>query len=186
MHALKEWAVVCNALERGRQVVILRKGGILEYRQGFEVKHERFLMFPTFEHQSKEHLRPDYADRLDEITNSAPPSGITRLSSYADAKLVSEITDRAALRKLEKFHICNESYVNARMDYNPSKPMSVILLRVFVLNSPVEIPTQESWAGCRSWVPLEITDIAGARPALTDSQFENLAREFREVLSIPA
>lgn len=187
MHALKEWAVVCNALERGRQVVILRKGGILEYRQGFEVKHERFLMFPTFEHQTKDHLQPDYAGRYGEIAQSAPPSGITRLSSYADAKLVCEITDSAALGKLEKFHVWNESYVNARMDYNPSKPMSVILLRVFVLKSPIEIPTQESWAGCRSWVPLEVdADTAGASPALTDSQFESVAREFREVLSIPA
>jgi hypothetical protein len=44
MQALKEWAVVCRALEEGRQVMLLRKGGILEYRQGFEVRHEKFLI----------------------------------------------------------------------------------------------------------------------------------------------
>ena len=43
MAALKEWAIVCKALEEGRQVLLLRKGGIMEYRQGFEVKHEQFL-----------------------------------------------------------------------------------------------------------------------------------------------
>ena len=44
MQALKEWAVVCRALEEGRQIVLLRKGGILEYREGFEVKHDKFLI----------------------------------------------------------------------------------------------------------------------------------------------
>src|SRR5262245_3765320 len=134
MHALKEWAVVCDALERGRQVVLLRKGGILEYRQGFEVKHEKFLMFPTFEHQSKDHLQPGYAGMLDKVTASAPEAGKTMLSCFAQSTVVRELTDRSLLKRLEKFHIWNESYVNARMDYNPSKPMSVILLRVFRLN----------------------------------------------------
>src|ERR1044071_2127888 len=121
MQALKEWAVVCKALETGRQVVILRKGGILEYKQGFEVKHEKFLMFPTFEHQSKDSLQADYADSLDDVINHAPDPGITKLSSYAEAVDVREITDRAILKKLEKFHVWNETYVNARMAYNPSK-----------------------------------------------------------------
>ena len=28
--AFKEWAITCKALEEGRQVVLLRKGGIME------------------------------------------------------------------------------------------------------------------------------------------------------------
>lgn len=47
MAALKEWAIVCKALEEGRQVLLLRKGGIMEYKQGFEIKHNKFLLFPT-------------------------------------------------------------------------------------------------------------------------------------------
>ncbi|RPJ57922.1 MAG: DUF1802 family protein, partial [Acidobacteria bacterium] len=35
--ALKEWAVVCRALAAGRQVLAIRKGGILEVKPGFEV-----------------------------------------------------------------------------------------------------------------------------------------------------
>src|SRR5918992_6138574 len=59
--ALKEWAIVCKALEEGRQVLLLRKGGIMEYREGFEIKHNKFLLFPTFEHQLKESIQSDYA-----------------------------------------------------------------------------------------------------------------------------
>src|SRR5688572_8059801 len=123
MQALKEWAVVCRALEEGRQVVLLRKGGILEYRQGFEVKHEKFLLFPTFEHQSKDHLQPDYAGKLDEVLKSAPANGTNMITSYAEVKDVKEITDRSVFKHLAKYHVWNESYVNARMDYNPKKPM---------------------------------------------------------------
>ena len=44
-HALKEWAVTCEALARGSQVLVLRKGGIGEKR--FELPHARFYLFPT-------------------------------------------------------------------------------------------------------------------------------------------
>lgn len=183
MQALKEWAVVCRALEEGRQVVLLRKGGILEYRQGFEVKHDRFLLFPTFEHQSKDHLQPDYAAKLDEVLKEQPASG-NKITAYAQALEVKEVHDRTALRSLAKYHVWNESYVNARMDYNPKKPMSVILLRVFKLDRPIIVDTKPEWAGCKSWIPLDMD--AGGRPVLNDSQFEKVASKVREVLSIAA
>ncbi len=191
MQALKEWAVVCRALEEGRQVVLLRKGGILEYRQGFEVKHDKFLLFPTFEHQSKDHLQSDYAGKLDEIlkVQSAAGGGSNnRITAYAQAVEVKEVHDRAALHSLAKYHIWNESYVNARMDYNPKKPMSVILLRVFKLDQPIMVDTKPEWAGCKSWIPLDIDDDAGrsSRPVLDDLQFEKLASEVKGVLSIAA
>jgi len=185
MQALKEWAVVCKALEQGRQVVLLRKGGILEYRQGFDVRHEKFLMFPTYEHQSRDHLQPDYANEIQSVLADSPPNGTNRLTSYAQVIDVKETSDRFLLKKLQGFHIWNESYVNARMDYNPKKPMSVILLRVFKLDTPIDVDVREEWAGCKSWIPLDI-DVAGAQPAIDDVQFDKVSAKVREVLSIAA
>lgn len=184
MQALKEWAVVCRALEEGRQVVILRKGGILEYKQGFEVKHDKFFLFPTFEHQSKDHLQADYAGRLDQILKDQPASDNNKITAYAQAVEVKEVSDRAAIKSLEKYHVWNESYVNARMDYNPKKPMSVILLRVFKLAQPIMVDSKPEWAGCKSWIPLDME--AGGTPVLSDLQFNKLAAEVRGVLSIAA
>ena len=184
MQALKEWAVVCRALEEGRQVLLLRKGGILEYRQGFKVQHDRFLLFPTYEHQSKDHLQADYADRLDNVLKDQLATGTNRITSYAEAIEVKEITDRIALRTLAKYHIWNESYVNARMDYNPKKPMSVILLRVFKLENPILIENKQEWIGCRSWIPLDI-NVSG-RSIMDDLQFNTIASEVKGVLSIAA
>ena len=184
MQALKEWAVVCKALEEGRQVVLLRKGGILEYRQGFEVKHDRFLLFPTFEHQSMDHMQLDYAGKLNEVLRDQPAGGMNKITAYAQAVEVKEITDRAAIHSLSRFHVWNESYVNARMDYNPKKPMSVILLRVFKLAQPILVENKPEWAGCKSWIPLDIE--ASGTPVLNESEFEKLAYEVKGVLSIAA
>lgn len=38
--ALKEWAVICRELAEGRQIIVLRKGGIREPRTGFSVEHQ--------------------------------------------------------------------------------------------------------------------------------------------------
>src|SRR6185503_8443288 len=55
--ALKEWASVCEALSTGRQILLLRKGGISESIGGFEVEHREFLLFPTYLHQSTDQLK---------------------------------------------------------------------------------------------------------------------------------
>ena len=102
MQALKEWAVVCRALEEGRQVLLLRKGGILEYRQGFKVRHDRFLLFPTYEHQSRDHLQADYANKLEEVLKDQPTLGTNKITSYAESVEVKEITDRITLRMLAR------------------------------------------------------------------------------------
>ena len=84
---------------------------------------------------------------------------------------------------LANYHIWNESYVNARMDYNPRKPMSVILLRVFKLERPILIENKQEWIGCRSWIPL---DMDVGRPIMDDLQFNTIASEVKGVLSIAA
>ena len=53
----KEWALVCEALGRGEQTVLLRKGGIAEGRAGFGFRHSEFFLFPTFFHEQIEKVR---------------------------------------------------------------------------------------------------------------------------------
>ena len=53
----KEWALVCDALGRGEQSIILRKGGIAEGRAGFRFQHPEFLLLPTLFHEQAAKLR---------------------------------------------------------------------------------------------------------------------------------
>lgn len=184
MQALKEWAVVCKALEEGRQTILLRKGGIMEYRQGFEIKHDKFLLFPTFEHQSKDGLKPEYANAIDDVLSELPSNGTSKISLFAKVTDVKEITDRQVLGRLDRFHVWSDQYVNVRMDYNPKKPMSVLTLRVYKLESPINVEIKPEWAGCKSWIPMESSyDIKdNGNPVLGDSEFSKISNEVKEVL----
>ncbi|HET7146878.1 MAG TPA: DUF1802 family protein [Candidatus Nitrosopolaris sp.] len=207
--ALKEWAVVCKALEEGRQVILLRKGGIMEYRQGFEVKHSNFFLYPTFEHQSKESLQPDYAHNLETVLHNTPVSNRNRITSCANVLLVKEITNKSVLAGLAKYHIWNEQYINVRFSYNPKKPLNAIVLRVYKLNNPLEVDFRPEFIGCKSWIRIQLslseTKLRGrakaqqeydnqprsavdivkpdCQPVFNDSEFTQIVTELQEVLS---
>ena len=55
--AFKEWAVTVRALAEGEQLLTLRKGGIREPDKHFNVEHERFFLYPTFDHQRADLVR---------------------------------------------------------------------------------------------------------------------------------
>src|SRR5215210_996516 len=161
MIALKEWAIVCKALEEGKQMLLLRKGGIMEYRKGFEVKHNEFLLYPTFEHQSVESIKADYKEKLNEIIeeqnkynnnkkidkdnknfNTASNNIIKLLAKVED---VIEISDKLILSELRDYHIWSDEYVTMRMNYNPSKPMSILLLRIYKIRKPLIVDINDKW-----------------------------------------
>ena len=175
MIALKEWAIICKALEDGKQMLLLRKGGIMEYRKGFEVKHNEFLLYPTFEHQSIESIKAEYKEKIKEISeehnisyyynnnrkkidendnnfNTASNNIIKLLAKVED---VIEISDKFTISELRDYHIWSDEYVTMRMNYNPSKPMNVLLLRIYKIRKPLIVDINDKWAGCKSWIDIE-------------------------------
>ncbi|TMK26213.1 MAG: DUF1802 family protein, partial [Actinobacteria bacterium] len=49
--AFKEWAVTVRALAEGEQLVTLRKGLSQQPDKPLRLAHERFFLYPTFDHQ---------------------------------------------------------------------------------------------------------------------------------------
>src|SRR4026208_756034 len=90
--AFKEWAVVVDQLGRGEQILILRKGGISERRDGFQLEHPEFLLFPTLYQQHRESVLESAQARYDELIPSLPPADVVRLEYVAKV---------AAIRRLE-------------------------------------------------------------------------------------
>jgi hypothetical protein len=170
MIALKEWAIICKALEDGRQILLLRKGGIMEYRKGFEAKHNEFLLYPTFEHQSIESIKAEYKEKLIEIleeqnkykqkeidkdNKNSDINNTNIIKLFAKVEDVVEISDKKTLSNLRDYHIWSDEYVDMRMNYNPSKPMSALLLRIYKMKKPLIIDINDKWAGCKSWIDIE-------------------------------
>ncbi|MDP9197534.1 MAG: DUF1802 family protein [Thermoproteota archaeon] len=197
MAALKEWGIVCRALEQGRQVILLRKGGILEYKQGFEIKHDSFWLYPTLEHQSKDFIQPDYLEEMGDIFTGNDAQKISKyviIKSYANVERIYEIENKSLLSMLSRYHIWNEKYVHMRMDYNPTKPLNALLLRVYKLAQPVKFEIAPEWSGCKSWIDIDIPEytrfenardinkLESLKPVIIDSEFRNITDEIDEVL----
>src|SRR5581483_4737364 len=93
--AFKEWAVTCRALAAGKQVVLVRKGGIREEGRKFRVEEPRFLLYPTYEHQRADLLQPPYRADLDAALAETPPSGTLRLQHWAEVTDVYQTLEAA-------------------------------------------------------------------------------------------
>ena len=196
MLALKEWSIVCRALEEGKQSILLRKGGILEYKEGFEISQKIFLVYPTLEHQSKEYLQQDYLQQFELLLEKNDPNFEYRTNTItilAQIEGIQEFNDESKLAKLEKYHIWNEKYVNMRMSYNPKKPMNALLLRIYKLPEPISVKVNPEWAGCKSWINIELPKINGissdnihkllerCEPAIKEKDFQKIYDSFTEI-----
>src|SRR5919205_163866 len=62
--AFKEWAVTVRALAEGEQLLTLRKGGVHEPSKQFELEHNRFFLYPTFDHQRSDLVRESHQPEL--------------------------------------------------------------------------------------------------------------------------
>ena len=152
--AFKEWAVICRALAAGRQDVILRKGGIVEPGGAFRPEHARFLLLPTFLHQSAESLVPEARDLLEGIDDDRPPAGTVVFTHAASVEAARRITERRELDAWRGRHVWAESVVDERF-HRWQDELHVLEVIVRPLPSPVTLPWRESYGGCRSWVEIE-------------------------------
>jgi hypothetical protein len=182
--ALREWAVAVRALEQGRQIVALRKGGIAEETREFRLESPRFYLFPSYEHQKPHLIKPEAAEDLAAVqAEAATRPGRVRISSYAEAADDLELTDPEALRRLNGQHIWTEDYAEERLKWKRTKPLHVLVLRVFRLASPVDVPLRGEYAGCKSWLRLEERLPAPElRPVLDDSRFADLRAGVRRAV----
>ena len=167
--ALKEWAVVCRALEAGTQMILLRKGGIVEAIGGFELEHSKFLLFPTYLHQNMAMLKPDAQAGITPATTE--PEQIT-IQSAAEVTDIVRLSNRAQMDALDSEHIWAPPLIDMRFNYRPKNPLYLLIVRAYRLASPVTIQNTPDYAGCKSWVPLAHSIACNdVKPVIEESRF---------------
>ena len=190
--ALKEWDLVIRELLAGRQAILLRKGGILESVNEFELEHPRFLFFPTYIHQDPRMVKPEKRGEI-RMTGGVP--GVTaepaevEIPGYGEAARIFEVPGREAMDALRDLHVWDEPLIDLRFSYRAEKPLYLVVVRAFAWGdngaTPPRIANTPAYAGCKSWVPLEQEiAIAGARPVLPDDRLRaiitRIARTFEQ------
>ncbi len=183
--AFKEWLIVVDALGRGEQILILRKGGLSEGRGGFKVAHSRFLLFPTLFHQQRESVVSPAQLRFDEIASSFPPQDCVPVEFCCDLAEWHRLDSLAAAERLRGQHIWREEVIAQRFDTGNEKNILALAVRVLRLPDVIELPILEHYRGCKSWITLaQDISLDRAIPVLSDSGFAQKLTEFREALEM--
>jgi hypothetical protein len=185
--ALKEWAVAVRVLDAGQSILLVRKGGIREPGKAFRVREERFLLYPTYEHQRAELLKPQFQGDLQATLDAAPPPTAVTFGHWAQVHQVLEVTDPARLETLSPHHIWSADYARKRLHWKPRQPLAAMLVRVYRLAQPQTIPVLPAYIGCTSWVDLDREVALGAmEPVLPDEVFHREADAIRSALGLLA
>jgi hypothetical protein len=184
---LKEWATVCGAMEAGRQILLLRKGGIYESAGEFELEHRRFLFFPTYLHQNLAMLKPAAQSGFE--PRSAEPQRV-ELSLAGQVTDIIPVKSREQMDEIEDAHIWTAPLIDMRFNYKPENPLYLLLVRAYKLAEPVTVENTPAYAGCKSWVPLEQpVSTQGARPTVDETTYQTqrqliLARGVKNLMAI--
>jgi hypothetical protein len=153
--ALKEWEGLCRRLGEGRQILLLRKGGLREGAGGFRPGRPSFVLFPTRFHEQGE----------------APPDRVL-ISLFAELAELRRVEDPVLLEGLEEEHGLSREDVERRFRYGRAPGLNALFLRVWRLPRPSSIDGSSRYEGCRSWVDLEEeVGIDGAEPAIAEAAF---------------
>jgi hypothetical protein len=177
--ALKEWSAVVHALLDGRQIVLLRKGGIHEKR--FEVAAQEFLLFPTVAHSHAERVRPEHRDLL---AAAAADSTDDQVILRAAAKVVAAVSVNRPdnLEAIEDLHIWTSESVRAdRLDFRPKHRLAVLVIQAMPLVEPLRLSRTPEYAGCTSWVQLPVTPRLGA-PVHDEVELRQITARVRDAI----
>lgn len=180
--ALKEWSILCHELQAGRQVFLLKKGGIHDRRKEFEMDHRAFFLFPTYFHAKAEELVPEVHAELERLTREAPPESEVHLSLYCEVAGAKFVEDLDTLHGLKGLHVYSEGTVDSRYRYR--RPgVWVVTVRAYRLPEEVVVPNTDEYAGCVSWVSLdEAIDPATATPVLGEEEFKAQTQKLAAVI----
>ena len=181
--ALKEWAVLVDAMARGDIIAMVRKGGIREQRAGFSVRHDRFVLYPTFFHEKVGELAPRFRENLEEAHGMRPDEGTIRITHVADVVGLWTVTELEKLRAIDNDHGLAWNAVESRFHYRDNPVVQVVAVRISALKEPVVVPELRRYQGCVSWVALENpVAVADAIPAVDDAELRTRVARIEDAL----
>lgn len=185
--ALKEWAITVRSLAQGEQILLLRKGGIHEDGKDFRVIHPEFLLYPTYEHQREDLLKPSHQTALQQLLADTPRSDSITFTHWARAEEIIEVEEQERVNDLSSFHIWTDEYAQSRLRWKPMLPLSILLLRVYRMEQAVTVPYIKEYGGCTSWVDiLPRVDLGKLEPVLNDAEFQRQVDAIKGSLGLVA
>lgn len=176
---LKEWDAQCQLLLAGETALLIRKGGIMETHDGFEVEHRRFLLYPTYLHQNRAELQ----ERFQSLLRDDPDPGTVHFPALAEVVAVEKVESLEKAVALAPLQALTEAAIERRFGYRGRPWVHALLLRVRPLRPALSLPETPEMLGCVSWVPLAAGDVQAGEPVLGESRLSDLEAELRARLA---
>src|SRR3954452_24707267 len=169
--AFKEWAVTVRALAEGEQLLTLRKGGIREPERHFQLEHDRFFLYPTFDHQRNDLVReshqPELRRALEEgvwAEGEPPPEALAqdggiaqpdrvRIRAWAEVAAHWTIDDPRTVDALSPYYVWTSDYAEKRLAWKRRHPLHVVLLRTYRIPRPGPRAGSPTGSGTSSRAP---------------------------------
>lgn len=150
--ALSEWAVTCDALARGEQILLLRADLLETDGAGpASLPRENFWLHPVLEGQSASRVADPYRDRMRALSDLDRDDGRVRLQYAATAEHVERIADRDRLFALDGHHTLNRSAVERLLEAGEGGGVLFMVLRVYrrptalVVEETAEMRDADGW-----------------------------------------
>ncbi len=170
--ALKEWAISCESLAQGRQILLLRKGGLHDEDGAFSLEHREFFLMPTWFHQERGLVKAEHQELWQAAPREADETAkVVYLRHFARVERVWQLREDAESALREAEHIYSRAYLDLRFAYQEEKPLLCAALRFWKLESPIRLELRPQDLGCKSWVEWDTPLAARAVPALPDAEF---------------
>ena len=172
--AFKEWAVTVRALAEGEQLLTLRKGGIREPDKHFALEHDRFFLYPTFDHQRTDLVRESHEPELrraleegvwprrraaahatDRATAGSPSPTACGSAPGPRSPRHYTITDRRCCRRAVAVLRVDDA-TTPRSGWPGSAAIRCTSSCCAPTGSrgPVTVKVRDEYGGCRSWLEL--------------------------------
>ena len=166
--ALKEWSTVIDALGRGDQVILIRKGGIADPAFGVEASH--FYLYPTYFHAGESEHRPSVT-----------------IANWCEVVRTWTIRDHDALDRLAPHVALPVETLESRFRFRADQALHIIGVRAYELARPATVVFRDEYAGCRSWISVdEEIDVSASTAVLSEAALNEKLNAIDALLAVPA
>ena len=181
---LREWAVVCQAIHQGEQVVLVRKGGLNHpSRPENSIPDAPFALLKNYQFQNPTAIKVEashlYRSQLQTTEDDAKVE-ITTVGVVTQSLIIE---NPVQIYRLWDHHIWTADYLAERINTQPELPLSLLYVRAYVLAEPISIQRPEPLTKLVSWPDLPCTiSTENAKPTLSDQQYSFRCRVIRELM----
>lgn len=185
--ALKEWAVTCDALARGEQILLLRDAEIqvrrpsveateaassAPWEDGLDLPAREFWLYPTWDEQRIADLADPYRDRARRLLELHRDDGRLRLRYYATVEYGERVRSRDRLLALDVEHTLNAPAVEELYRGGAFPGAWLLLLRVYERRDTAVLREHPDYRRASPWVTLQAPVSTGQlKPVISDRVF---------------